>query len=184
VSVVEKLPLGYSDFAQYQFLMSCFLEITPQWVKLKKSATSLQLNRQSGRNINAPFCKVMALMMIFQTPPETVNSDPLRWLMMKIELSNPAELTADGSAAYEKSCTRGAIMFILILKRNERCSIHRVRQTMTSLPSTQRVIASEVIKPDGITDKQELKTETRSCQRIEKDLDSFLWCLPTDTRQQ
>ncbi len=102
--------IGISDFAQDQLSDIVFVEITPGIGETvnKNSTIATVESVKAAADVNAPVSgKVVAVNDDLSNTPETVNSDPFgaAW-MLKIELSNPAELDSlMDAAAYEKYCS-------------------------------------------------------------------------------
>lgn len=101
--------LGISDYAQEQLSDIVFVEISAgvgESVK-KNSTVGTVESVKAASDVNSPVSgKVVAVNEDLSNAPETVNSDPFgaAW-MLKIELSNPAELDSLMDAkAYEKYC--------------------------------------------------------------------------------
>lgn len=101
--------IGVSDFAQEQLSDIVFVEIVPgvgETVKAGSAAATLE-SVKAAADVNLPVSgKVIAVNSALADKPETVNTDPYgaAW-MLKVELSNPAEVNALlDAAAYEASC--------------------------------------------------------------------------------
>lgn len=101
--------IGVSDFAQEQLSDVVFVEIVPgvgETVKAGGAAATLE-SVKAAADVNLPVSgKVTAVNAALADKPETVNTDPYgaAW-MLKIELSNPAEVVAlMDAAAYEAFC--------------------------------------------------------------------------------
>ncbi len=101
--------IGVSDFAQDQLSDVVFVEISVSaGDSLKKNTPIATLESvKAAADVNSPVTgKVLEVNEDLAQDPEKVNSDPYgeAW-MIKVELSNPAELDSlmDG-AAYEKYC--------------------------------------------------------------------------------
>jgi glycine cleavage system H protein len=101
--------LGVSDYAQEQLSDIVFVEINAgEGETVKKNSTIGTIESvKAASDVNTPISgKVIGVNENLSTVPETVNSDPFgaAW-MLKIELSNPAELDSLMDAkAYEKYC--------------------------------------------------------------------------------
>jgi glycine cleavage system H protein len=101
--------LGISDYAQEQLSDIVFVEINAavgETVK-KNSTVGTVESVKAASDVNTPVSgKVIAVNEDLSNTPEVVNSDPFgtAW-MLKIELSNPAEVDSLMDAtAYEKYC--------------------------------------------------------------------------------
>lgn len=101
--------LGVSDYAQEQLSDIVFVEISAAVGEaIKKNSTIGTIESvKAASDINTPVSgKVIAVNDNLSNSPELVNSDPFgaAW-MLKIELSNPAEVDSLMDAtAYEKYC--------------------------------------------------------------------------------
>lgn len=100
--------VGITDFAQNQLSDIVFVEIVVAvGDEVKKGETCATLESvKAAADVNLPVSgKVIAINEALPDTPETVNSDPFgeAW-MVKIELSNPAELgELLDAAAYQKA---------------------------------------------------------------------------------
>jgi glycine cleavage system H protein len=101
--------LGISDYAQEQLSDIVFVEINAaagETIK-KNSTVGTVESVKAASDVNTPVSgKVVAVNEDLSNTPELVNSDPFgaAW-MLKIELSNPAEVDSLMDAtAYEKFC--------------------------------------------------------------------------------
>jgi glycine cleavage system H protein len=101
--------VGVSDYAQDQLSDIVFVEFTlAPGEQAKKDTTCVTLESvKAAADVNSPVSgKVVAVNDALPQNPEKVNSDPFgeAW-MLKIEISNPAELDSlMDAAAYEKYC--------------------------------------------------------------------------------
>jgi len=101
--------LGVSDYAQEQLSDIVFVEISASVGEtVKKNSTIGTIESvKAASDVNTPVSgKVIAVNDDLSNSPEHVNSDPFgaAW-MLKIELSNPAEVDSLMDAtAYEKYC--------------------------------------------------------------------------------
>jgi len=101
--------LGISDYAQEQLSDIVFVEINAgEGETIKKNSTVGTVESvKAASDVNSPVTgKVVAVNEDLSNTPELVNSDPFgaAW-MIKLELSNPAEVDALMDAkAYEKYC--------------------------------------------------------------------------------
>jgi glycine cleavage system H protein len=101
--------LGVSDYAQEQLSDIVFVEISAAVGEaIKKNSTIGTIESvKAASDINTPVSgKVIAVNDNLSNSPEQVNTDPFgaAW-MLKIELSNPAEVDSLMDAtAYEKYC--------------------------------------------------------------------------------
>jgi glycine cleavage system H protein len=101
--------LGISDYAQEQLSDIVFVEISAGVGEAVKKNTTIGTveSVKAASDVNSPVTgKVVAVNEDLSNTPEMVNSDPFgaAW-MLKIELSNPAELDSLMDAkAYEKYC--------------------------------------------------------------------------------
>ena len=101
--------LGVSDYAQEQLSDIVFVEISAAVGEaIKKNSTIGTIESvKAASDVNTPVSgKVVAVNDDLSNTPELVNSDPFgaAW-MLKIELSNPAEVDSLMDAtAYEKYC--------------------------------------------------------------------------------
>ena len=101
--------LGISDYAQEQLSDIVFVEINAaEGETIKKNSTLGTVESvKAASDVNSPVTgKVVAVNEDLSNTPELVNSDPFgaAW-MIKLELSNPAEVDALMDAkAYEKYC--------------------------------------------------------------------------------
>ena len=102
--------LGVSDYAQEQLSDIVFVEINAGvGESIKKNATIATVESvKAAADVNSPVSgKVVEINETLSNTPEVVNSDPFgaAW-MVKIDLSNPAELDSLMDAkAYEKYCS-------------------------------------------------------------------------------
>ena len=101
--------IGISDYAQSQLSDIVYVEILAAVDDEinKNTAIATLESVKAAADVNAPVSgKVIAVNEALPQTPEAVNSDPFNaaW-MIKIELSNPAELTnLMDAAAYTKYC--------------------------------------------------------------------------------
>jgi glycine cleavage system H protein len=101
--------LGVSDYAQEQLSDIVFVEISAAVGEaIKKNSTIGTIESvKAASDVNTPVSgKVIAVNDNLSNSPEQVNTDPFgaAW-MLKIELSNPAEVDSLMDAtAYEKYC--------------------------------------------------------------------------------
>ncbi len=101
--------VGISDYAQDQLSDIVYVEIrVGQGESIAKNGALVTLESvKAAADVNAPVSgKVVAANEGLSQTPEVVNSDPFggAW-MVKIEMSNPAEIDALMDAtAYEKYC--------------------------------------------------------------------------------
>jgi glycine cleavage system H protein len=101
--------IGVSDYAQDQLSDVVFVEITlAPGEQAKKNSTCATLESvKAAADVNCPVSgTVTAVNEDLPQSPEVVNTDPYgaAW-MLKIEISNPAELeNLMDAAAYEKYC--------------------------------------------------------------------------------
>ncbi len=104
--------IGITDYAQSQLSDIVYVEIrVANGEKLAKNSAMASVESvKAASDVNAPVSgKVVATNEGLSQTPETVNSDPFgaAW-MVKVELSNPAELdTLMDAAAYEAYCEEG-----------------------------------------------------------------------------
>lgn len=110
VSVDGKIAtVGISDYAQEQLSDIVFVEVTSavgEAVKKEDALGTLESVKAAADVVMPASGKVIAVNEELSNTPEVINSDPYgaAWLI-KIELSNPAELDALLDAkAYEKFC--------------------------------------------------------------------------------
>lgn len=102
--------LGVSDYAQEQLSDIVFVEINAGvGESIKKNATIATVESvKAAADVNSPVSgNVVEINETLSNTPEVVNSDPFgtAW-MVKIDLSNPAELDSLMDAkAYEKYCS-------------------------------------------------------------------------------
>lgn len=102
--------LGVSDYAQEQLSDIVFVEINAGvGESIKKNATIATVESvKAAADVNSPVSgKIIEINETLSNTPEVVNSDPFgtAW-MVKIDLSNPAELDSLMDAkAYEKYCS-------------------------------------------------------------------------------
>lgn len=102
--------LGVSDYAQEQLSDIVFVEINAGvGESIKKNATIATVESvKAAADVNSPVSgKIVEINETLSNTPEVVNSDPFgtAW-MVKIDLSNPAELDSLMDAkAYEKYCS-------------------------------------------------------------------------------
>jgi glycine cleavage system H protein len=101
--------LGISDYAQEQLSDIVFVEINAGVGEIVKKNTTVGTveSVKAASDVNSPISgKVVEVNEALSNTPESVNSDPFgaAW-MLKIELTNPAELNDMMDAkAYEKYC--------------------------------------------------------------------------------
>jgi glycine cleavage system H protein len=101
--------IGITDFAQSQLSDIVFVEVVvSQGEPVSKKDTAATVESvKAAADVYTPISgKVVAVNDGLSSVPETVNSDPYgaAW-MLKIEMSDPAELGAMmDAAAYEKYC--------------------------------------------------------------------------------
>jgi len=101
--------IGITDFAQSQLSDIVFVEVVvSQGEPVSKKDTAATVESvKAAADVYTPISgKVVAVNDDLSSAPETVNSDPYgaAW-MLKIEMSDPAELGAMmDAAAYEKYC--------------------------------------------------------------------------------
>lgn len=101
--------IGVTDYAQNQLSDVVYVEVTVdlgQAVKKNTPCVTLE-SVKAAAEVNAPVSgKVVEINEALSSSPEAVNSDPYgkAW-MLKIEMSNPAELeTLLDTAAYTSYC--------------------------------------------------------------------------------
>ncbi len=101
--------IGITDYAQNQLSDIVYVEITAgegEAIKIDSTIATLE-SVKAAADVNAPVSgKVVAVNEALPETPELVNSDPFgkAW-MIKVELSNPAELNGlMDAAAYQAYC--------------------------------------------------------------------------------
>jgi glycine cleavage system H protein len=101
--------LGISDYAQEQLSDIVYVEINAGVGETVKKNTTVGTveSVKAASDVNSPVSgKIVGINEALSNTPEQVNTDPFgaAW-MLKIELSNPAELNdLMDAAAYEKFC--------------------------------------------------------------------------------